>query len=300
MVSLRVVKEDWLSDEAVLVQERLLFRVAEMWVGVLRAGMLRLTCGTRANDVRLMAGAELQGCRDRPKTSSVEGTHVCGVGAAVPQEEAFGRCAMRDALLAASGSFWSALELRRLHAGRLRRLRASRTPSAMGVCHFAGPNGREEAYAARRGNVALLAAVEECQLRLREWRQGRRKGEQQQSNLLLVPSCTLLKKDDSSAVGGVASFLARCSFAEARRNRLRREVKELSEACDRERAVHASLLTESRRISSLAERVFCKRHLLMSESEVTTDLAQEERANASVTLTMQAVLSLQTGVSRTL
>ncbi|PBJ70575.1 hypothetical protein BCY84_18280 [Trypanosoma cruzi cruzi] len=272
------VGADGVPQETLLVRERSLLQEAEAWVTSLRARLRALE--SRASDYGV-GPPHLAGSYSAENVRLTNGgAAACGVSPPSPI------------------IFREVEEPRQPHATlqqQQQQARASPGAAAMGECRLSGSDEDEELCAAKSENAALLAAVEECQLRLSEWRQ-RRRGQQRQPPGLKKTS----RGDDGDCVGGALSLLARCSFAEAKRNRLHREVQELSTACDNERAVHASIADELHHVSAWAERVHRKRLLLMTERAVTMDLAREEHANASITATLQAVLSKRSSTNGTL
>ncbi|EKF33296.1 hypothetical protein MOQ_002842 [Trypanosoma cruzi marinkellei] len=274
----RVAEADGVPQEALIVRERLLLQEAEAWVTSLRARLAAL--------------------ESRGSDCGVDPPHSAGSSPAENVRLTDGRAAASVALPPSPVTFRELKKPRQLHATLQQRqqqqVRASPGAAAMCECRLSGSDEDEELCAAKSENAALLAAVEECQMRLREWRQRRREQQRQPSGLK-----TMSRGDDDDCIGGALSMLARCSFAEAKRNRLHREVQELSAACDRERAVHASLTDELHHVSAWAEQVHRKRRLLMTERAVTMDLAREEHANASITATLQAVLSKHSGKNST-
>ncbi|EAN87882.1 hypothetical protein ECC02_007069 [Trypanosoma cruzi] len=271
-----VVGADGVPQEALLVRERSLLQEAEAWVISLRArlGALESRASDYGVDPPHSAGSYSAG--NVRLTNG--GAAACGVSPPSPV------------------IFREVEEPRQPHATlQQQQARASPDAAAMGECRLSGSDEDEELCAAKGENAALLAAVEECQLRLSEWRQRRREQQRQTPGLK-----TTSRGDDGDCVGGALSLLARCSFAEAKRNRLHREVQELSTACENERAFHASIADELHHVSAWAERVHRKRLLLMTERAVTMDLAREEHVNASITATLQAVLSKHSSRNGTL
>ncbi|RNC53942.1 hypothetical protein TcCL_ESM08672, partial [Trypanosoma cruzi] len=159
-----VVGADGVPQEALLVRERSLLQEAEAWVISLRArlGALESRASDYGVDPPHSAGSYSAG--NVRLTNG--GAAACGVSPPSPV------------------IFREVEEPRQPHATlQQQQARASPDAAAMGECRLSGSDEDEELCAAKGENAALLAAVEECQLRLSEWRQRRREQQRQTPGL---------------------------------------------------------------------------------------------------------------------